>query len=40
MPMIDVYAPEDLFPADADSQLGNELTHAVLSGAITKSVLL
>jgi len=30
MPMIDVYAPEDLFPADADSQLGNELTHAVL----------
>ena len=31
MPMIDVYAPEDLFPADADSQLGNELTHAVLS---------
>jgi phenylpyruvate tautomerase PptA (4-oxalocrotonate tautomerase family) len=30
MPMIDVYAPEDVFPADADSQLGNELTHAVL----------
>lgn len=30
MPMIDVYAPEDLFPADADSRLGNELTHAVL----------
>ena len=31
MPMIDVYAPADLFPADADSQLGNELAHAVLS---------
>ncbi|HEY8717040.1 hypothetical protein [Pengzhenrongella sp.] len=30
MPMIDVYAPADLFPADADSRLGNELTHAVL----------
>jgi phenylpyruvate tautomerase PptA (4-oxalocrotonate tautomerase family) len=30
MPMIDVYAPADLFPADADEQLGNELTHAVL----------
>jgi phenylpyruvate tautomerase PptA (4-oxalocrotonate tautomerase family) len=28
--MIDVYAPADLFPADADSRLGNELTHAVL----------
>ena len=30
MPMIDVYAPADLFPADADEQLGRELTHAVL----------
>lgn len=30
MPMIDVYAPADLFPADADAQLGTELTHAVL----------
>jgi len=30
MPMIDVYAPADLFPADADEKLGNELTHAVL----------
>ncbi len=30
MPMIDVYAPADLFPADADPRLGDELTHAVL----------
>lgn len=30
MPMIDVYAPADLFPADADERLGSELTHAVL----------
>jgi phenylpyruvate tautomerase PptA (4-oxalocrotonate tautomerase family) len=30
MPMIDVYAPADIFPADADEQLGNELAHAVL----------
>jgi phenylpyruvate tautomerase PptA (4-oxalocrotonate tautomerase family) len=30
MPMIDVYAPADLFPADADAELGRELTHAVL----------
>lgn len=30
MPMIDVYAPADIFPADADEQLGSELTHAVL----------
>jgi phenylpyruvate tautomerase PptA (4-oxalocrotonate tautomerase family) len=30
MPMIDVYTPADLFPDDADSKLGNELTHAVL----------
>jgi hypothetical protein len=28
MPMIDVYAPVDIFPADADEQLGNELTPA------------
>ncbi len=30
MPMIDVYAPAKLFPADADPQLVKELTHAVL----------
>jgi phenylpyruvate tautomerase PptA (4-oxalocrotonate tautomerase family) len=30
MPMIDVYAPADIFPAEADEQLGSELTHAVL----------
>ncbi len=30
MPMIDVYAPADLFPASADAQIGQELTHAVL----------
>jgi phenylpyruvate tautomerase PptA (4-oxalocrotonate tautomerase family) len=30
MPMIDVYAPADIFPAAADQQLGRELTHAVL----------
>ena len=30
MPMIDVYAPADLFPANADGALGDELTHAVL----------
>ena len=30
MPMIDVYAPADLFPADADARIGTELTHAVL----------
>jgi phenylpyruvate tautomerase PptA (4-oxalocrotonate tautomerase family) len=28
--MIDVYAPADLLSADADSPLGDELTHAVL----------
>ncbi|HAM27086.1 MAG TPA: hypothetical protein DCP11_10425, partial [Microbacteriaceae bacterium] len=28
--MIDVYAASDLFPANADAQLGAELTHAVL----------
>ena len=30
MPMIDVYAPADIFPADADQELGNELAKAVL----------
>lgn len=30
MPMIDVYARADLFPAGADRQLGEELTLAVL----------
>src|ERR1700722_10287507 len=30
MPMIDVYAPADMFPASADEELGRELTHAVL----------
>ncbi len=30
MPMIDVYAPSDLFPNGSDSQLGAELTAAVL----------
>jgi phenylpyruvate tautomerase PptA (4-oxalocrotonate tautomerase family) len=30
MPMIDVYAPADLFPADSDPELGDELTRAVL----------
>ncbi len=30
MPMIDVYAAADLFPADADRQLAEELTLALL----------
>lgn len=30
MPMIDVYAPADLFPAGADRQLAEELTLALL----------
>jgi phenylpyruvate tautomerase PptA (4-oxalocrotonate tautomerase family) len=30
MPMIDVFAAADLFPADSDRQLGEELTLAVL----------
>lgn len=30
MPMIDVHAPADLFPADADRALGEQLTRAVL----------
>ena len=30
MPMIDIYAPADLFPAGADRQLGEALTLAIL----------
>jgi len=30
MPMIDVYAPADLFPADSDRELAAELTLALL----------
>ena len=30
MPVIDVCAPADIFPADADEKLGNELIQAVL----------
>lgn len=30
MPMIDVYAPADLFPEGTDEVIGTELTHAVL----------
>src|SRR5206468_5394152 len=30
MPMIDVYAPADLFPSGSDGRLGHELTMAVL----------
>ena len=30
MPMIDVYAPADLFPVGSDGKLGHELTMAVL----------
>ncbi len=30
MPMIDVYAPADLFPAGSDRELAEELTSAVL----------
>jgi hypothetical protein len=30
MPMIDIFAASDLFPAGADRQLGEELTLAVL----------
>jgi phenylpyruvate tautomerase PptA (4-oxalocrotonate tautomerase family) len=30
MPMIDVYAPGDLLPSDADRRIGQELTMAVL----------
>ena len=30
MPMIDVYAPADLFSADADAEIGTALTLAVL----------
>jgi len=37
MPVIDVYAPADLFPAGTDGRLGHELTPAVLraEGAAT-----
>jgi phenylpyruvate tautomerase PptA (4-oxalocrotonate tautomerase family) len=37
MPMIDVYAPADLFPANADRELAAELTAALLraEGVIT-----
>ena len=30
MPMIDVYAPADMFPEGTERRLGDELTHAVL----------
>ena len=30
MPMIDVYAPAELFPSGADAELGDEVTRAVL----------
>jgi len=30
MPMIDVYAPADLFPSDSDRRLGDQLTLAIL----------
>src|ERR1700759_789332 len=30
MPMIDVYVPDDLLPADADAPLATDLTWAVL----------
>jgi hypothetical protein len=30
MPMIDVYAPDDLFPPDSDRRLGEQLTLAIL----------
>jgi len=30
MPMIDVYAPDDLFPAGSDRAIGEQLTKAVL----------
>jgi phenylpyruvate tautomerase PptA (4-oxalocrotonate tautomerase family) len=37
MPMIDVYAAADLFPAGADRQLGEELTLAILRAEGVKS---
>ena len=37
MPMIDVYAPADLFPAGTDGRLGHELTMAVLSAEGVKT---
>jgi phenylpyruvate tautomerase PptA (4-oxalocrotonate tautomerase family) len=30
MPMIDVYAPDDLFPSNSDRRLGEQLTLAIL----------
>ena len=30
MPMIDIYAPSDLFPTGSDRQLAQELTAALL----------
>jgi hypothetical protein len=30
MPMIDIYAPDDLFPANSERVLGESLTKAVL----------
>jgi hypothetical protein len=30
MPMIDVYTPENLFPAGAENELGTALAHAIL----------
>ena len=37
MPMIDIYAASDLFPAGTDRQLAEELTSAVLraEGVVT-----
>ena len=32
MPMIDVYAANDLFPSGTERQLGEELTFALLRG--------
>src|SRR3989442_14857481 len=37
MPMIDVYAPADLFPTGTDAQLGHELTMAVLHAEAVKT---
>jgi len=37
MPMIDVYAAADLFPPDADRQLAEELTAALLKAEGVKS---
>ena len=37
MPMIDVYAAADLFPANADRQLAEELTAALLKAEGTQA---